>query len=143
MKKLERGAAVVEMAFTVILLVWLVLGIVDVGRAIYTNIALEDAVQAGVAHAAFTPETDVSDVKNVAISSTDSITLTADEIQVACIEVEREPRDGSRVRVEAVHTMDFVTPLVGQALGGSIDLHKSAEAERFFESCDGLQEVTW
>lgn len=139
----SRGAAAVEMAFVVVLLLWLVLGVVDVGRVILTRLALEDAVHAGVAHAAFTPDADAASVEAVAIGSTDSITLTGAEIQVACMEVAREPKPASRVRVEVVHTVDYLTPLVGPALGGSIDLHETAETERFAESCDGLEEVPW
>jgi hypothetical protein len=128
----SRGAAAVEMAFVVVLLLWLVLGVVDVGRVILTRLALEDAVHA-----------DAASVEAVTIGSTDSITLTGAEIQVACMEVTREPKPASRVRVEVVHTVDYLTPLVGPALGGSIDLHETAEAERFAESCDGLEEVPW
>ncbi len=133
----ESGAAAVEMAFMTILLIWLVLGTVDMGRAISTNIALQEAAQAGVAHASFTEDATVATVKQTAIASTDTPSLTPDDIDVACVPVSRSQRDGARVRVVARHDLNLVTPLIGQVLGGSIELSKLVEAERFYDSCVG------
>lgn len=139
----QTGAAVVEMAFVVLLLVWLVLGIVDIGRAIFTNITLQDAAQAGVTFAGFTSDANTGSVESAVIDSNDSLTFTAGDIDVSCTEVARTPQDASKVRVIARHSMPLITPVVGQAMGGTIDLERTAEGERFFESCDGLQEVPW
>lgn len=134
----EEGAAAVEMAFTLVLLIWLVLGIIDVGRAIFTNIALQDAVQAGVSYAAFTEDTDNSDVANAMIASTASVDISGAIFDIDCYEVTRTEQDGTRVEVTITHQIDFVTPFVGQALGGTLDLSKHAETERFYPSCSGL-----
>lgn len=131
------------MAFAVFLLLWLVLGIIDMGRAIFTNIALQEVTQAGVAHAAFTETVDASAVETVAIGSTDSLTLTGADIEIACQSVSRTDQNAAQVRVTTAYELDLITPLVGQALGGTIELTKTAEAERYFDSCSGLQEVSW
>lgn len=138
------GAAAVEMAITLALLLWLVLGLIDMGRAIFTNIALQDAAQAAVSHAAFTEDASIASVESVAIASTDdSPTLTSADIDVACTLVPRASRDAARVRVVVSYDLDFITPLVGPAMGGSIQLTKLLEAERYFDDCSSLQEVSW
>ena len=143
MTKRERGAAAVEMAITLVLLVWLIFGIVDVGRAIFTQIAVRDAAQAGASYAAFTETAATGDVEAQVISSNDALPLTGTEIDVACQTVSRSDQNASQVRVTVQYGVDLITPLVGSALGGTIDLEHSAEAERYFSSCDGLQEVPW
>lgn len=134
----ESGAAAVEMAFTLVLLIWLVLGIIDVGRAIFTNIALQDAVQAGVSYAAFTEDADPSDVANATIASTTSVDLTGADFDIDCYEVTRTDQDGTRVEVTITYELGYITPLVGQALGDTLDLSKHAETERFYPSCSDL-----
>lgn len=141
MSRSERGAAAVEMAITVVLLIWLVFGIVDVGRAIFTQIAVREAAQVGTSYASFTQAATVAEVETQVIASNDALPLVADDILVACQEVPRSDQDGSRVTVTVTHEIDLITPLVGNALGGSIELVHAAEAERYFSSCAGLQEA--
>lgn len=47
----ERGQSLVEMAFSMTFLIMLVAGVVDLGRAFFTYIALRDAAQEGAAYA--------------------------------------------------------------------------------------------
>lgn len=138
-----RGAAAVEMAISFVLLAWLIFGIVDVGRAIFTQIAVRDAAQSGASYAAFTETAATGDVEAQVILSNDALSLTATEIDVACQTVTRSDQNASQVRVTVRYALDLITPLVGNALGGTIDLEHSAEAERYFSSCAGLQEVSW
>jgi Flp pilus assembly protein TadG len=47
----ESGQSLVEMAFSITFLIMLVAGVVDLGRAFFTYIALRDAAQEGAAYA--------------------------------------------------------------------------------------------
>lgn len=143
MKSKDRGAAAVEMAFTVVLLIWLVFGIIDMGRAIFTNIAVQDAAQAAVAYASYTEGADTTGVEDAAIASSKSLALEPTHINVACAPVTRADRDSSRVRVVIEYPLEYLTPLVGSVLGDELTLTKTVEAERFHPSCDGLEETPW
>ena len=70
---LEKGAAAVEMAIVSMFLLVLLLGIVDIGRAITTNISLRDAVQEGAMYGAFTPGV----TRDYTASTTAVVTSTA------------------------------------------------------------------
>ena len=51
----ERGQSLMEMAVSMVVIVILLAGIVDLGRAIFTFIALRDAAQEGLVYAAIYP----------------------------------------------------------------------------------------
>src|SRR5690606_41317277 len=75
-RKPERGAAVVETAFITIFLLILVTGIIDVGRAIFTNISIQEAAQEAAVYAAFDESVTVADIAHRAVDSTRSPALT-------------------------------------------------------------------
>jgi len=127
----ERGAAAVEMAFVTIFLALLVTGIIDVGRAIFTTIALADAAQEGVSFLAFTDEVSEAQAKNRIVSAISQPTVDpATDVTIWCTPVDRTDLDGATVEVIVRHRLDLVTPIFGQMLGGSIDLQRRAVGER-------------
>ena len=133
--KRDRGAAVVEMAVVTLFLAFLVLGIVDVGRLIFTNISIRDAVQEGANYAAFTEgatSTDITDTIRGAVSSPD---LSPATIALFCSADPRDRQDGTRVRIDMTYEINLITPIVGSMLGGSATLSPSAEFDRFFDTC--------
>lgn len=130
----DRGAAMIEMAAVTIFLVLLVLGIADLGRAIFTNIAVRDAVQDGAHFAAFTDDATAAEI-DARIRTVARIDLTGADIRLYCSEHTRALQDGSTIRIELDYDVNLVTPIVGPMLGGSIALQPSAEADRFFATC--------
>jgi hypothetical protein len=131
----EKGAAAVEMAIVSMFLLVLLLGIVDVGRAITTNISLRDAVQEGAMYGAFTPALSALDIDARIRASVSEPDLSTATIVVYCGTDPRDLQDGTRLRVEMIYDLDLITPIVGPALGGTITLRPSAEADRFFDTC--------
>lgn len=131
----EQGAAVVEMAFVTVFLVILVMGIIDIGRAIFTNIAIQEAAQEGAYYSAFDPDASEADIVQRAVASTSSPTIDPTRVDVQCSAATKSKKNGTRVVVTIEHDLDLLTPLIGQWMGGSLTLAKSAEAERFFEIC--------
>ena len=132
---LEKGAAAVEMAIVSMFLLVLLLGIVDIGRAITTNISLRDAVQEGAMYGAFTPGVSTADIDARIRASVSEPDLSTATIVVYCETDPRDLKDGTRIRVDMVYDLDLITPIVGPALGGTITLQPSAEADRFHDSC--------
>jgi Flp pilus assembly protein TadG len=132
----ERGAAVVEMAFMTIFLLILVTGIIDIGRAIYTNISIQEAAQEGAYYGSFEETVSEIQIAQRVADSTSSPTIDpVNDVIVDCVTATKSKKNGTRVTVTVDYELDLVTPLVGQWLGGSLDLQKVAEAERFYETC--------
>ena len=113
----------------------LVTGIIDLGRAVFTNISIQEAAQEGAFFGAFEGDATVAEIEQRAIDSTSSPALTTDEISVGCAAAGKSIKNGTRVSVTVTHELELITPFVGQWLGGSMDLEKTAEAERFFDTC--------
>jgi Flp pilus assembly protein TadG len=132
---LDRGAAAVEMAIVSMFLLVLVLGIVDLGRAITTNISVRDAVQEGAMYGAFTRDVTTAEIDARVKASVSEPDLTTASITVYCEADPRDLQDGTRVRVEMLYDVDLITPIVGPALGGTITLEPTAEADRFYDTC--------
>jgi Flp pilus assembly protein TadG len=123
------------MAIASMFLLVLVLGIVDLGRAITTNISVRDAVQEGAMYGAFTRDVTTAEIDARVKASVSEPDLTTASITVYCGADPRDLQDGTRVRVEMIYDVDLITPIVGPALGGTITLEPTAEADRFYDTC--------
>ena len=138
----ERGAATVEFAMFAMFLVLILSGIVDLGRGIYTAIALDDAVQEGAIFAAFTDDVagvavTADNIKARVVASTSSPQLDFDAVTVTCGAQPRAKQDGSRVTVSVTHDVNLVTPFISNWFGGVLNLSREATAERFYADCPG------
>lgn len=131
----DRGAAMVEMAAVTIFLVLLGLGIVDMGRVIFTSISVRDAVQEGASYAAYTEDATADEITNRIRGAVSSPDLSTATIDLYCSEESRELQAGSRVRIEMTYDVDLVTPIIGQMFGGSLTLGPDAEVDRFYPAC--------
>ena len=143
-KKLsERGQSMVELAITLTFLLWLVAGIVDLGRALTAYISLREAAQEGAAYASIarTEATDpmlCADIVNrvrgtstspVDLSNTTSVLIDVNYDGTACASVTAADACFN-AEVEVVVTFDdypLVTPFIGTIIGTqSIDLSANA-----------------
>jgi hypothetical protein len=131
----ERGAAMVETAAVAIFLILLVLGIVDLGRVIFTSISVRDAVQEGAAFAAYTENADDVGITTTIRGAVSSPDLSAAPINLYCSPDPRDFQDGTRIRIELEYDVDLVTPVIGAIVGDTITLSPEAEVQRFFEDC--------
>jgi Flp pilus assembly protein TadG len=84
--KNQRGQSLVEMAVAMVVLLILLGGIVDLGRAFFTYMALRDAVQEGALYGSINP-TDTIAIKNHVLNSSETIPniIQADDITVTII----------------------------------------------------------
>jgi len=81
----ERGQSLVELAVSFMLVMFVLAGAVDFGRAYFDVIALRDAVQEGVIYASFNPdaEADIEDrIKQSSSSPINMSTFSADDIDL-------------------------------------------------------------
>lgn len=143
----ERGAAAVELAVVAVFLLILAFGVVDVGRALFTRIAVLEAAQEGAVFAAFEDEVggaplSGTHIEQRVIAAVDDPQLTAADITVTCHVDTGGDRDSYEVVVQVTHTIDMATPLVGDWLG-PITLVKDARSTRYIPGCPtGVATVT-
>ena len=130
--RFERGAAAVEMAFLTILLFILVAGIVDLGRALFTYVAVQDAAQEGTLYGSYRPE-DAAPIRDRVVDSTEFPTLDPDNVEVSC--PSGAPNGGDTIAVRVTHEVDLITPIVGTFLGGSIELSSEHIGQVFNGEC--------
>ncbi len=112
----EQGQSLVEMAIALVILLLLVGGIVDLGRAFFTFMALRDAVQEGALYGSVNP-TLTTEIKNHVLNSSDMIPdlVGSDDITVTVIGT---ACTGNGIRVTATYN-DFplTMPFIGTVLG--------------------------
>lgn len=133
----ERGAATVELAIVAIFMALLVMGVIDIGRLIFTGLAVEDAAQEGAAFAAFTQAATVPLVIDRVVNSVDSPVLNPAQVTVVCNSDPRPKQDGAHVTVVVQNTVTLITPIISPMLGGSVTIVKEAYSDRYFP-CSAL-----
>jgi hypothetical protein len=86
-------------------------------------------------YGAFTRDVTTAEIDARVKASVSEPDLTTASITVYCEADPRDLQDGTRVRVEMIYDVDLITPIVGPALGGTITLEPTAEADRFYDTC--------
>jgi Flp pilus assembly protein TadG len=115
-KKEEKGQSLVEMAFGLVVLLLLVGGIVDLGRAFFSTMTLRDAVQEGALYGSIDP-TNTTSIKNHVLSSDARVPDMIGSGDIT-VEVLGAPCAGNRIRVTANYSDFPITmPFMGAILG--------------------------
>lgn len=112
----EQGQSLVEIALVLPVLLICLLGTVDLGRAVYADITLSNAVREGGRAAVVITKTDAEIVQAV-LNAAVGIGLTASEVTIGG---SRQP--GAVVIVSATHTFVLVTPLISQMVGSTLQM---------------------
>jgi hypothetical protein len=113
----ERGQSLVELAVSLVILLLLVGGVVDFGRAFFTFMALRDAVQEGALYGSINPAL-TQEIRNHVLDSSDMIPglISNDDITV---EVIGAACTGNGIRVSALYDDFPITmPFIGTVIGG-------------------------
>lgn len=103
----DRGATAVEVALLMPVLLVLVMGIVDFGRALHAQITLTQAAREGVRVAALKQPNPATRTQNAATG------LSGVGVTVTACPATASP--GSDAEVKATYTFEFVTPVGGFA----------------------------
>ena len=135
-KKSESGQSIVEFAVCVMIILTLLVGISDFGRALFTYIALRDAAQEGAVFASICPrdmsaiESHARQASNYPINLSDTTAVSVvctyeDGSSSACGSYVPSPGVGVKVTV-SYPNFAITTPLLGTIIG-SQTLSLSAE----------------
>ena len=135
----ERGQSMTEFALSLVFLLTLLAGVVDLGRMFFAYIIIRDAAQEGAVYGSIAPKdnltvlqnevenrvkaafTDPADSSNVPIDIT-KLNVQTDILGATCA----TPGSGVRVRVE--YSVPVTMPFLGTIIG-SQDMNMAATAE--------------
>jgi Flp pilus assembly protein TadG len=120
----SRGQSLVEFALLFPILIMIVLGIADLGRAYYVLVALNDAAEEGAMYAAIDPD-NLTEIQNRAAHATTGL-VTLDPNQVS-----RAPTSGftagAPVTVTVGYSFTVYTPVMQTFFGdGQVELRGRA-----------------
>jgi Flp pilus assembly protein TadG len=121
----RAGQSMIEFAFTLVIILILLVGLIDLGRAIFTYLALRDAAQEGASYASYNPPVDAITRGNIALRACNSSTmvnsLCNDPVPakraVTISELIGSACNGNGVRVSVTYTSTLVTPFLGALVG--------------------------
>lgn len=135
-RSLDRGAALVEFALIAPLLLLLAFGIVDLGRALYTHVGIQEAAQEGALYGAFAPDNYTNTMERVK-DSVQNPTLGDANVAVTCVPIDLAvPGDTPDIVVTVTYELDMITP-ISALLGNSITLRSQVTATIFADkTCD-------
>jgi len=120
----EKGQSIVEVAILFPILILLLMGVMDLGRAYYATVALNDAAEEGAMYAAIDPE-NLTEIQNRAVhASSGLITFETDNVA-------RVPSSGftagAPVTVTVTYDFELYTPIIQTFVGsGAIALRGQA-----------------
>jgi Flp pilus assembly protein TadG len=120
------GQSLVEFALTLPLLVLIVMGVFDLGRAIYANTVLANAASEGARTGVIATKTD-ADISNAVKSTAVGLATTDSPLHIS-ISPSPTRTSGGTVTVMLTYTFTAITPLIGNIFGptGNLILQSSA-----------------
>lgn len=128
--RVERGQSFVEMALGMVFFMFVVLGVLDLGRLYYIYVAMEDGAAEAALYLAINPDCaepnggDCADPNNARYRAShansqgmdwDNVTISYKFVTDATV--------GPMVQVELAYPFKVLTPIIGQIAGSSIVLH--------------------
>ncbi len=136
-RQFEKGQSLIELAVSLTLLLLLLGGIVDVGRAIFTLFAMQDAAEEGIVFGTSFP-TDCVGIHRrveynlgnrsfgggmttvVEITNNGGQFMTCETIPIAQVYA------GKMIRVSVTKTFNITMPFIGAFIGQEIPLHATS-----------------
>lgn len=115
----ESGSALVEFAFSLMVLLTLTFGMIDLSRAVYAYNVVQAAAQAGA-------RAGIVDMGTVGPMALNRLTgLQPDRAQVTAT------LDNGQVQVVVTYQFEFITPFLARWRGGALNLSASASMRRY------------
>jgi hypothetical protein len=116
--KKEKGQALTELAVSLVFLLLLLGGTIDLGRAFFMYIALRDATQEGAIYGSYCPW-DKANIINRVKNSANGTWINSQMVQITDADIATIPDSspGSAITVHAFVTFDITMPLLGGFVG--------------------------
>jgi Flp pilus assembly protein TadG len=117
----ENAQSMVEFAISAIIILMLLVGVADLGRALFTYLSIRDAAQEGAVYGAVCPLNAGNIVSRVRMTSTTPVDLRdTDHVVVLCTYEYRHPVTGNNSTANCGTSESNVYPLPGQAVRVSV-----------------------
>jgi Flp pilus assembly protein TadG len=118
----ERGQSLVEVAVSFVILVILLEGAVDLGRALFAYISIRDAAQEGAVYGSIQPTDTNGIIQRVRSSSNAPVDMgDASRVNVA-VSIFGASCSGGTIQVTVTYNFQFITPIVPLVLPQGITL---------------------
>ena len=114
--KRERGQSLVEMSISITLLAVILAGVMDLGRAYYTYLALKDAANEGATYASIAPDDSSGIEARVLAESAGDNLVSWDEADIVTT-LSGSACTGGEVEVEVEVQYQLIAPFIGGILG--------------------------
>lgn len=119
----EKGQSLVEVAVSFVILLFLLVGAVDLGRAFFALISLRDAAQEGAIYGSLHPTDTNGIIQRVRSASNTPVDMSdASRVSVDVI-VSGAYCAGGNLQVTVTYNFQFVTPIAPLIFSGPIPIH--------------------
>jgi len=118
-----KGQSLVEFALALPLLVLLLMGLLDFGRAYFIIVMLNDAAAEGAIYAGSNPS-DVNGIRNRVVESAADVLIQITPQDVTVVHSGIAP--GASITVTATFEFTFLTPFISNLFGNSLTLRGQA-----------------
>ncbi len=122
----SRGQSLLEFALTLPLFLWLVVGLMDLGRGVASYTLLANCAREG-ARAAIIPQTSNADIAE-AINAQGLILGTIPSGDITINPAEGSRSSGTKITVEVRYQFRPITPLVSNVVGSTILMRATSAA---------------
>jgi Flp pilus assembly protein TadG len=130
-----HGQAILEFAISSLVVVALIFGMIDLGRAVFTRTMLTSAVREAARQAVITPD-QVSSMRDAAAARSPSLTFTTSMFTVTCAGFDNSPKTcGSSSNMSALDKVnvcvDYTFTMIATQIVGfsSIPFHECESAQ--------------
>jgi hypothetical protein len=121
-KQKERGQSMVELALTITILMLLLAGTIDLGRAFFTWLGMRDAAQEGASYGSIEP-CDIIGI-NARISANLDQIIRPPEVYTVLLTIPDPASLGDTIQVDITYPKFPITvPLLGTIIGDEIPIH--------------------
>lgn len=119
----ENGQSILEFALTLPLLVMMLMGLLDFGRAYFVVVMLNDAAAEGAVYAGAAPR-DINGIKLrvVEAAADDLVSIGLENVNVISSSIVA----GASITVSVTYEFTFLTPLIGELFGDGLTLRGQA-----------------
>ncbi|MDD5367942.1 MAG: TadE/TadG family type IV pilus assembly protein [Anaerolineaceae bacterium] len=113
----ERGQSLVELAISLVFLLLLLSGTIDLGRAFFTYITLRDAAQEGAIYASYQPTCTDQIIARVHGAATSPVDTAGIVMSSADISLPDGAVPGKTITIRVNYNFDITMPLLGAFTG--------------------------
>jgi Flp pilus assembly protein TadG len=127
--KSEQGQGLTELAIALPVLLLLLLGVLDVGRAFWALVALKDAASEGALYAASYPTMTTQIKERAAESSNALVALSPDMFSVDYVD---PPTAGEPVTVTVTYDLELLNPVINAIVPDGKLILRAADAHAIY-----------